>query len=101
MNYELSIRGKARNWFMTRGLYLPKVRGTKPGSVMIYVRRDSLSSPIPFSLDNQQQKNSYKKRSYEWFLTRGLYLPKVETAIRGYREKILFDYDLVKEKYAF
>jgi hypothetical protein len=39
-----------------------------------------------------------KKKSREWFQTRGLYLPKVETAIRGYRKKILFDYDLVKEK---
>jgi len=35
-------------------------------------------------------------------LQKGFFIkPKVETAIRGYREKILFDYDLVKEKYAF
>lgn len=40
------------------------------------------------------------KKSREWFQTRGLYLPKVETAIRGYRNKILFDYDLVKPEYS-
>ncbi|HPX31374.1 MAG TPA: hypothetical protein PKW92_09850 [Smithella sp.] len=39
-----------------------------------------------------------RKKSREWFLTRGLYLPKVETAIRGLKRKILFDYDLVKGK---
>ncbi|HAJ28113.1 MAG TPA: hypothetical protein DCG53_12865, partial [Syntrophus sp. (in: bacteria)] len=42
-----------------------------------------------------------KKKSREWFQTRGLQLPKVETAIRGYRSKIIYDYDLVKRQYSF
>ena len=39
------------------------------------------------------------KKSREWFRSRGLQLPKEETATRKLKNKILFDYLLVNERH--
>lgn len=49
-------------------------------------------------IENGLLRYMNKKKSREWFLTRGVQFPKVETAIRDFKNKILFDYDLVKGK---
>jgi len=41
-----------------------------------------------------------RQKSREWFRSRGLRLPKEETAIRDFKNKILFETDIVKDKYS-
>jgi hypothetical protein len=39
-----------------------------------------------------------KRKSRVWSMTNGLYLPTVRGSKLGFGNKILFDYDLVKER---